>query len=290
MGVWDTSRRPRSTRSVARSPPSRPAAMVTPHRSRRTSPAFSSARRWSCWPGSFPKARSRIACPRSARPRTREPSGPQAMTPPLDDAVAAFDARHDALLPVLEGRRADLPLRYWRQAAHYTTPAADAVMARKAVEGGTAPVGRILERFGVAPADLAERLETPVGRVERLLDRPVRAPLVMLDGEDAQALRDDVTAAGLTEAATTIADADWAGDGPPSLRTFRPPGFGLGTTARDLAAVLGALSERGVAHRLDAVIYPKVEHPEEIDALYAFLDGVEAALGLPHRSIRVGFL
>jgi citrate lyase subunit beta / citryl-CoA lyase len=208
----------------------------------------------------------------------------------LEDAVAAWDARRSTILPVLEARRAELPLRYWRQAAHYTTPAADAAMARKAVEGGTAPVGRILERFGVTAADLAERLGTPVAGVEGLLDRPARSPLVMLDGEDAQALREDVTEAGLREAASTLAEADWSGDGAPSLRTFRPPGIALGSTARDLAAILGALAERGAANRLDAVIYPKVDHPEEIEALYAFLDDAEAAVGLEPRSIRVGFL
>lgn len=208
----------------------------------------------------------------------------------LAAAVATFEARRGALLPLLTGRRTELPLRYWRQTAHFTTPAADATMARKAVEGGTAPMTRILERFGVTAADLAARLEIPAARVGALLARPARAPLVMLDGEDAQALRDDVTEAGLREAAATIADADWSGDGPPTLRTFRPPGFGLGGTARDLAAVIGALAERGAADRLDAVIYPKVEHPEEIEALYAFLDATEVAVGLAPRSIRVGFL
>jgi citrate lyase subunit beta / citryl-CoA lyase len=205
-------------------------------------------------------------------------------------AVATFDARRDALLPVLTARRAELPLRYWRQAAHFTTPASDAKMARKAVEGGTAPMARILERFGVSAADLADRLGVSVIRVEALLAGPARAPLVMLDGEDAQALRDDVIDAGLREAAATLMEADWSGGGPSTLRTFRPPGFRLGSTARDLAAVIGALAERGAADRLDAVIYPKVEHPEEIAALYAFLDEAEAAVELPPGSIRVGFL
>ena len=39
-------------------------------------------------------------------------------------------------------------------------------MARKAVEGGTAPVGRMLERFGLTGADLADRLELPRDLVE----------------------------------------------------------------------------------------------------------------------------
>jgi citrate lyase subunit beta / citryl-CoA lyase len=208
----------------------------------------------------------------------------------LASAVADADARLLSLRPRLVERRVELPLRYWRQAAHFTTPAADATMARKAVEGGTAPMVRILERFGVSAGQVAERLGVPESRVVALLDRPARAPLVMLDGEDAQALREDVTEAGLREAAATLAEADWSGAGWPTLRTFRPPGFGLGTTARDLGAVLGALAERDAAHLLDAVIYPKVEHPEEIEALYAFLDDAEAAVGLPRRSIRVGFL
>jgi citrate lyase beta subunit len=54
--------------------------------------------------------------------------------------------------------------------------------------------------------------------------------------------------------------------------------------------VIGALAERGAADRLDAVIYPKVDHPEEIEALFTFLDDAEAAVGLAPRSIRVGFL
>jgi hypothetical protein len=62
----------------------------------------------------------------------------------LQAAIAAGDARRRAVAAALADRRTELPLRFWRQAAHFTTPAADAAMARKAVEGGTAPVGRML--------------------------------------------------------------------------------------------------------------------------------------------------
>jgi hypothetical protein len=51
----------------------------------------------------------------------------------LAAAIAAGDARRLAVRANLSGRRTNLPLRYWRQQAHLTTPAADAVMARKAV-------------------------------------------------------------------------------------------------------------------------------------------------------------
>ena len=49
-------------------------------------------------------------------------------------------------------------------------------------------MARILERFGVGPGELADRLGVDVALVEQLLAEPRRAPLVMLDAEDALAL------------------------------------------------------------------------------------------------------
>ncbi|MBA2757409.1 MAG: hypothetical protein H0U37_08215, partial [Chloroflexi bacterium] len=49
--------------------------------------------------------------------------------PDLAAAIAGGDRRRLAVRAALTGRRADLPLRYWRQQAHLTTPAADASMA-----------------------------------------------------------------------------------------------------------------------------------------------------------------
>ena len=96
------------------------------------------------------------------------------MDDPLDltGAIAAGERRRLAVRAALGNRRTDLPLRYWRQQAHFTTPAADAAMARKAVEGGTAPVARMLERLGLTGADLAARLELPVALVEARLATP----------------------------------------------------------------------------------------------------------------------
>ncbi len=168
---------------------------------------------------------------------------PPRSRPDLAAAIAAGDARRREVAAAVAGRHATLPLRYWRQQAHFTTPAADEAMARKAVEGGTAPMARILERFAVTPAQLAERLGIGTRLVEDLLASPERAPLVMLDGEDAQALRDDVTEQGLRSAAAILRDADWGGAGPPTLRFFRPPGFNLETTVHDLYTVLWALAE-----------------------------------------------
>ena len=170
------------------------------------------------------------------------------MTEPIDASLARAirdgDSQRIALRSSLAGRRTDLPLRYWRQQAHLTTPAADATMARKAVEGGTAPVARMLERLGLTGDDLADRLDLPRDLVAGRLERPTRAPLIMLDGEDAIAPGDAVAARGLAVAAETFVEADWGQDGAGSLRFYRPPGFNLETTVRDLYTLLWRLRER----------------------------------------------
>lgn len=210
----------------------------------------------------------------------------------LSQAIAAADARRRQVGDQLAVRQARLPLRYWRQTAHFTTPAADEQMARKAVEGGTGAMRRLLERWRIERRELADRLSVDLSLVDDLLERPRRAPLVMLDGEDAQALRDDVTAQGLRTAADVLSHADWRGEGQPTLRFFRPPGFGLGSTARDLYTLLWTLVERSGpdAFPLDGIVFPKLEHPEEVDLLYWMLDEAEAVLGLAQGGIRVAFL
>ena len=212
--------------------------------------------------------------------------------PDLASAIAAGDARRASVRDALGPRRALLPLRYWRQQAHLTTPAADAAMAGKAVESGTAPTARILERLGLTASDLAEALGVDPGRIEDRLAQPVRAPLVMLDGEDAIAPGDAMAARGLEVAAGVFAEADWSGGGPRSLRFFRPPGFNLETTVRDLYTLLWRLAERSPAgaNPLDGIVFPKVEHPEEALLVNELLDAAEAALRLPAGGIRVAYL
>ncbi len=212
----------------------------------------------------------------------------------LVTAIATGDAHRLAVRADLANRRTDLPLRYWRQQAHLTTPAADAVLARKAVEGGTSPVARMLERLGLTGADLAARLELPVAFVEARLVTPTRAPLVMLDGEDAIAPGDAVAARAMAVAADTFTEADWGdADGASSLRFYRPPGFNLETTVRDLYTLLWRLGERtpaGAPFPLDGIVFPKVEHPEEVDLVNELLDRAESSLGLTAGQIRVAYL
>jgi citrate lyase subunit beta / citryl-CoA lyase len=209
----------------------------------------------------------------------------------LAAAIAAADDERRQVREGLRPLRAELPLRYWRQQAHLTTPASDAAMARKAVEGGTSGLPRMLERLGLQAADLAERLELPVALIEARLAHPSRAPLVMLDGEDAIALRDDVAARGLAVAADTFVEADWGGTAG-SLRFFRPPGLNLESTARDLYTLLWQLRARtaGSELPLDGIVFPKVEHPEEVALVNRLLDRAETELELPSGQIRVAYL
>ncbi len=87
----------------------------------------------------------------------------------LRGAIEEADSKRQRLQDQMAGRYARLPLRYWRQQAHFTTPAADGQMARKAVEGGTAAMGRLLQRWRIEPTELADRLGADVSLVEDLL-------------------------------------------------------------------------------------------------------------------------
>jgi citrate lyase beta subunit len=211
--------------------------------------------------------------------------------PDLAAAIARADERRLAVREAVSGRVARLPLRYWRQQAHFTTPAEEAI-ARKAVEGGTAPMGRIMEKFGVTAAHLAEHLEVDLALVEGLLARPRRSPMVMLDAEDALALTEEAAERGRAGAVDVLATADWSGGGPQTLRFFRPPGLNLETTFRELYSLLWGLVERcgPGAVPLDGIVFPKIEHPEEIDLVHGALTDAETALGMPVGQIRTAYL
>lgn len=208
----------------------------------------------------------------------------------LEAIIDTWTARQEALSFELRPRRADLPLRFWRQQAHLTAPASRRI-GRKALVDGTAATGRIMERLGVTPAMLAERLEVPQASVEALLERPRLAPVVMLDAEDALAPDEAAARAARRDAVEVLGEAV-DHPGPASLRFFRPPGLAAATTARELLPVLWGLIERGGPGRpmLDAVVYPKIEHPEEVDLVHEMLTEAESALGLEIGSIRTAYL
>jgi len=206
----------------------------------------------------------------------------------LADLIRRAEAREAQLAAKTMRRRAPLPLRYWRQDAHFTTPASDEAMARKAVEKGTEPVGRMMDRLGVTAAMLAERLQLAAAQVDALLARPRRAPLVMLDGEDAQALREDVATQGLESAVRVLRDGQWRH----ALRFYRPRGLNLPSAARSLVSVLYETG-KGIApanYPLDGIVFPKLETVDELDWLLTTLDDIEQTLTLEPGRIRVAIL
>ncbi len=203
------------------------------------------------------------------------------------------ERRRADLLGVLQPHHASLPLRYRRQQAHFTTPGDDESKARKAIEGGTEPVRRLLDRYAISADLLASRLDLPSDTVQEALARPRRAPLVVLDGEDAQAPGDNVAARGRDSVVRLLREADWGGaDGAGTLRFYRPSGLSLPSAAQDLVHVLlGAGQGRDAGdYALDGIVYPKIERPEDVDWVMATLDDVEASLRLDPGRIRLALL
>ena len=181
-----------------------------------------------------------------------------------------------------------LPQRWWRQQAHLTTPASELGRATKAVEEGLGPALRLFEKWRIAPADLAATFGVDAADVEAVLAGPPHAPLVLLDGEDAQALSDEVVARGRANAVRLFRDGRWGG----ALRFWRPSGFGLDYVTDDLVDVLIAAGEGSGPddYPIDGVMWPKAEHPDELVWLGRLLAEVEARLGLPAGRLRVEYL
>jgi citrate lyase subunit beta/citryl-CoA lyase len=150
-------------------------------------------------------------------------------------------------------------------------------------------MSRLLARLDIGPERLAQHLDLPPAVVAAALTHPRPAPLVMLDGEDAQALRPDVTELGRATAARVLRDAAWAGS---NLRFYRPPGLNLPDAAQDLVTVLVEAGQGRApsAYPVDGVVFPKVEQPEEVDWLMTTLQEVEQSLALEPGRIRVALL
>ncbi len=152
----------------------------------------------------------------------------------------------------------------------------------------------MLERLGLTATDLAERLELPSPRVEERLAEPARAPIVMLDGEDAMAPGEAAATRGLAVAADTFAGADWGSGRLGAFASTGHPGLNLDTTVHDLYTLLwdlrGRCGDDPAAFPLDGIVFPKIEHPEEVDFVNGLLHRAETALGLPNGRIRVAYL
>lgn len=199
----------------------------------------------------------------------------------LDRALA----ERQRLLAQRRQSSADMPLRFWNQQAHFTTPASGS--PEKAIRG-LAAAGKVLSRFGIAVPELAQFVGGEEKLFDDLLHGHLHSPLVMVDAEDAVALTQESMNAARSGAVRCFTQEVWG----PTLAFFRPSGLMLETCVEDLYSVLAAVGKDRPAHAypLDGVIWPKVEHPEEIAWVGEQLARIEQKLGLLENQIKLQFL
>lgn len=200
----------------------------------------------------------------------------------------AAEWRRQELVRAHERATVDLSLAHAWQWGHFTTPASDLAMATKAVEQGFAPALRMFEKYRIDAAALAQAFGVPEDEVRAVWSGPAHAPLVLIDGEDAQALSDEVVARGRENAIRIFRDARWSG----SLRYWRPSGLELSYSTGDLFEVLLRAGEGRdpASYPIDGVMWPKAERADELAWLCGVLDEVERRLGLAPGHLRVQFL
>jgi citrate lyase beta subunit len=206
----------------------------------------------------------------------------------FDGLLQDWETRRSALLENRRRWTADLPLKFYRQQAHFTTPASNLEMVTKAVEKGSAPVPKVLEKFGISIGELADTLRVPDKEIERELNLDPQAPFVMVDGEDAQALRDDVVERGRENAIRVFREAKWGR----TLRFYRPSGLNLDYCLKDILIVLNEAAKGLPPEKfpIDGIVWPKTEHPEELTLVCEILGEIEKKLGLGSNRIKLEFL
>lgn len=180
-----------------------------------------------------------------------------------------------------------LPLRHLVQTAHLTAPASDLSVLKKAIENGHAGALKILNKFGIGSDELAQTLGISGSLCSQILNGPPHAPLVLVDGEDAQALRPDVVEAGRKNAIEAFTTAHWGN----SLRYYRPSGLELDFCMDDIWTVLTGVARESLdRYPIDGIIFPKVNQAAEVALIFDLLDEVEKIIGLPENSIHFQFL
>ncbi|MCO5196792.1 MAG: aldolase/citrate lyase family protein [Anaerolineae bacterium] len=205
------------------------------------------------------------------------------------DLIALAEAARETLLQTTDMLSAELPLKFLRQQAQYTTPASNFKLANGAAGSGFAPTMRILGKYDIGVADLAETLAVDAATIEALLDSDPHAPLVMIDGEDAQALNEETVQIGRKNAVKVFHEADWG----PTLRFYRPSGLNLPYGAGDLVTVLTQAAEgldSAENYPIDGIIFPKIEHAAEVEWVFDLLSNIEQRIGLPQNQIKFQFL
>lgn len=181
---------------------------------------------------------------------------------------------------------ADLPLRFWNQQAHFTTPASGT--PEKAIRG-LAPVAGLLDKFGLTPELVAEHSGAPHAILKGLVEGADKhSPFVMVDVEDAVALTPETIQKARDGAVRSFTEAEWG----TTLPFYRPAGLRLDTCVEDLTSVFGRVAEKSEGKRfpIAGIVWPKSEHPDEIKWVCETLAQIEERLDLPPNSIRMEFL
>ncbi len=107
------------------------------------------------------------------------------MNPPEVHAIAAAArASRATLLATHSARQFELPLRFWRQQVHFTTPANG--RPEKALSA-LAGVPRLLARFDLSVDAVAAHLGVDATPLQAVLNADDGLPAVLLDAEDAVA-------------------------------------------------------------------------------------------------------
>lgn len=141
-------------------------------------------------------------------------------------------------------------------------------------------------RFSLPPRYLAQvvHLTCPAPTWRYVQGAVERAPasLVMLDLEDSIPRGDDEALdRGRANVVRALQELDWGR----KLRFFRPRGLELDPGFTDLVHVVERAGDR-----LDGVIYPKIDGPEEVKLLDEALTEAEASAGLESGRIRIELL
>ena len=199
------------------------------------------------------------------------------------DPCIALDHAEQRLLALGRSDTADLSIGWWRQSAHLVVPASDRRRSRKALEAGTGPSAALLSRVGITPADLADNLDVDPGLVARALAISHSAPVVVLDGEDANV----PTKSGAIDAA--VGAREVLREVPRvrgQLRLFRPPDLRSPFMVPALRSLIGSPHDGSVLAAIDGLVVPKVQTAAEIAWLVETLDDLEAQDD-PHEALGV---
>ncbi len=180
----------------------------------------------------------------------------------------------------------EMALKFWNQQAHFTTPASGA--PEKAIRGLEA-VEKLLKRFEISPEEIAEATGAPLETLVDLLTSDNKhSPFVMVDAEDAVALTEEAIGRARLGAVRCFTQESWG----PTLPFFRPAGLRLESCVEDMLTVLPEVAKgRAPAdYPIAGIVWPKVEHPEEIGWVCRILEEIEQRVGLEEGQIKLEFL